>query len=86
MEICICRWFGGQSPPPNATELMEIGVEKSMEARNFCIILMEPMPFLNFLKEFYRIFGGNCVDNLGKYGQMNLEGVRGRSPPSLKNF
>ena len=43
LEICICRGFGGGNPPPDASEFMEIWVEKSMEI----------LPFFQFFKEFY---------------------------------
>ena len=47
-----------------------------METGNFWIILMEFLPFF----QFYRIFLGNCANNLGKYGHMHLYGVRGPEP------
>ena len=72
--------------PPDASEFMEIRGEKSMETCKFWIVLMEFLPFFQFLKEFYRIFSGNCANNLRKYGHMHLLGVRGAEPPEPREF
>ena len=72
--------------PPEASEFMDSWVEKSMEICNFWIVLMEFLPFFKFLKEFYRIFRGNCANNLGKYGHMHLYGVRRAELPRTYRF
>ena len=50
LEMCICTVSGAE--PPDASEFMEIWVEKSMENWNIWIVLMENLHFSKFLKNF----------------------------------
>ena len=47
LEICICLGFGGGAELPDASEFLEIWVEKSMETCDFWIVLMEFLPFFS---------------------------------------
>ena len=55
LEICIYTGFLGRRLP-DASEFIEIVVEKSMKTSNFCIVLNEFLPFFQFLKNFIEYF------------------------------
>ena len=84
LEIYIGRGFGGRAPRSHRI----YGNLSSKINGNLQFLYCSKWIFdiFQFLKEFYRIFRGNCANNLGKYGLMYLYSVRGRSPPSVENF
>ena len=47
---------GSGAELPDASEFLEIWVEKSMETCNFLIVLMEIFPFFSFLGRFIEFF------------------------------
>ena len=58
--------------PPDANEIMEIWVERSMETCNFWKILMEILASLQFFQQVYGIFPENWARTLRKYEHMHL--------------
>ena len=54
LDICICGGSGAE--PPDASEFMEIWIEKSTETCNFCIVLHEFLPFFQIFKRILSSF------------------------------
>ena len=87
LEICVSSGFGGGGKaPPRRQRIYGNDQKNQWKSSIFGQFSRNFSNFFQIFKGFYRIFRVHCANNLGKYGYMHFQGVRGLSPPNLENF